>query len=54
MKYSDLPQIAIVPTQNPPVVGVWMWAKDWSAVERLDRAVHLWSMRQFLKRAEEA
>jgi hypothetical protein len=53
MKYNDLPQIAIVPTYNPPVVGVWLYAADWSDVERLDDAIHRWSMRQFLKRVEE-
>jgi hypothetical protein len=53
MKYSDFPQIAIVPTYNPPVVGVWLWCDDWSRVEKLDDMVHRWSMQQLLRRAEE-
>lgn len=53
MKYRDFPQIAIVPTVNPPVVGVWLWAEDWSKVETLDNFLHRWSMRQYLRRVEE-
>ena len=51
MKYREFPQIAIVPTVNPPVVGVWLWAKEWSDVERLDKAVHRWSMAELYRRA---
>lgn len=49
-----LPMAAVVETHNPPVVGVWLWAKDWDDVTRLDDAVHRWSMGQLLKRADGA
>ena len=55
MSYSEkIPVIALVPTVNPPAAGLWLWAKDWKDVERLDKAIHHWSMKQLLKRSEEA
>ena len=44
-------RLRIVETQNPPVKGVWLYARDWDAVETLDAAIHRWSMKQHYKRA---
>ena len=39
----------VVATANPPVLGWWWWWNEAEDPEKLDKAIHRWSMKELTK-----